>query len=332
MGGSPVGNQPQTEAAMSRSAVGWAWWKEWLTAKRPYWAVVVVVLALPAVRYLTYDPIADGPRDIYLRTIALAAASAVLVALLLGWQLRPPHLWALAGVVVTLLPGDAAHYARLWQAAGEAREQTIFAEDFPGNRLEPQRWDSALAPGSELTVADSTLRLVTPAGSIGWVQPLLPVGEQRGPPRPWQPAALRDYQPTLTFQWETRFRLAGQYYVLLDAVTRSGRYLMLQARPWDWHLTHPSESGAVAATELPDPGMMDRQWRIIAVTIGPKGTALAVDGREVWTGVPVDPLERVRFGETRTDDLHGGEMELRRLRVIRHRVEAPASWATGAGG
>jgi hypothetical protein len=42
-----------------------------------------------------------------------------------------------------------------------------------------------------------------------------------------------------------------------------------------------------------------------------------VDGNEVWAAAAARPLGRLRFGETRSDELHGGTMELEDVRYRR---------------
>ncbi len=273
---------------------------------------LLLIISLAA-RLMTYNAVADGTYESYVRSLAIAGVSAIIVAVLLAWQFTPAYVWAAAGLILTLLPGDAWHYARLWSAEQSAQERVVFEGTFAGAALDPARWESDLGPSATLAVADGTVRVETPAGSIGWVQPLFEL--ERPLPRPWHPAALRERQPDYTIAWETRFRLAGQFYILVEALNRDGRQLLLQARPGDWHLTHPTADGQTVGTEIPDPAPSTSEWHKLTLEFGPSGTSLAIDGREVWSGIPLEHLKRVRFGETRSDDLHGGEMEVRRVRI-----------------
>ena len=184
-----------------------------------------------------------------------------------------------------------------------------------GAALDPARWDHDLGSGATLTVADGTVRVETPAGSIGWLEPRSEL--ERPTPRPWHPAALRERQPDYTIAWETRFRLTGQFYILVEVLNEDGRLLLLQARPGDWHLTHPTADGQTVGTEIRDPAPSSSEWHQLTLKFGPSGTSLTIDGREVWSGIPLEELKRVRFGETRSDDLHGGEMEIRHVRISR---------------
>ena len=277
--------------------------------------VALLLLLSVAARLMTYNVVADGTHESYVRSVAIAAVSAIIVAVLLAWQFTPAYVWAAAGLILTLLPGDAWHYARLWGAAQFAQEEVIFEETFVGAALDPARWDHELASSATLAVADGTVRVETPAGSIGWLEPRVEL--ERPIPRPWHPAALRERQPDYTINWETRFRLAGQFYILVEALNRDGRLLLLQARPGDWHLTHPTADGQTIGAEIRDPAPRPSEWHQITLKFGPSGTSLAIDGREVWSGIPLEHLKRVRFGETRSDDLHGGEMEVRRVLISR---------------
>ena len=276
--------------------------------------VGLILILSVAARLMTHDMIADGPYDTYVRSVAIAAVSAIIVAVLLAWQFTPAYVWAAAGLILTLLPGDAWHYARLWSVAEFAQEEVVFEETFDAATLDPTRWERELGSGATLAVADGALRVQAPAGSIGWIEPLF---ELERPPRPWHPAALRERQPDYTITWETRFKLAGQFYILIEALNRDGRLLLLQARPGDWHLTHPMTDGPDIGTEIRDPAPTPSEWHQLILKFGPSGTSLAIDGREVWKGIPLEFLKRVRFGETRSDDLHGGEMEVRGVRISR---------------
>ena len=277
--------------------------------------IAVLLLASVAARLMTYDAVADGVFESYVWSVAIAGLSAMVVAALLAWQFTPAHLWASAGLILTLLPGDAWHYIRLWSATQSAQAEVIFQGAFEGSFLDPTRWQTELGRRAVLAVSEGRVRVQTPAGSIGWLEPLLGLERTPSPPRPWQPAGLRERQPDFTIEWETRFRLAGEFYILVEALNRDGRQLLLQARPGDWHLTHPTADGKTVGSEIADPIPGESEWHKLVMDFGPSGTSLAIDGRDVWSGVPLEFLKRVRFGETRTDDLHGGEMEVRRVRI-----------------
>ncbi len=278
--------------------------------------VALLLLLSVVARLMTYNVVADGSHDSYVRSVVIAGVSAIIVAVLLAWQFTPAYVWAMAGLILTLLPGDAWHYVRLWSAGQSTQEQVVFEGPFAGAALDPARWDRELGSGATLAVADGAVRVVTPAGSIGWIEPRFDL-ERPIIPRPWHPAALRERQPDYTIAWETRFQLAGQFYILVEALNRDGRLLLLQARSGDWHLTHPTADGQTMGTEIRDPVPSPSEWHQLILKFGPSGTSLAIDGREVWSSIPLEHLKRVRFGETRSDDLHGGEMELRRVRISR---------------
>lgn len=278
--------------------------------------VGLLLILSVAARLMTYNPVADGSYEAYVRSVVIAAVSAIIVAVLLAWQFTPAYIWATAGLVLTLLPGDVWHYARLWSAEQFAQEEVVFESAFAGTALDPARWDHELGSGATLAVADGSVRVETPAGSIAWLEPRFEL-ERPPPPRPWHPAALRERQPDYTIAWETRFRLAGQYYILVEALNRDGRLLLLQARPGDWHLTHPTADGQTVGTEIRDPVPSPSEWHQLILKFGPSGASLAINGHEVWSGIPLEFFRRVRFGETRTDELHGGGMEIRRVRISR---------------
>ena len=277
--------------------------------------VALLLIVSVAARLMTYDVVADGSHDSYIRSVVIAAVSAVIVAALLAWQFTPAYVWATAGLILTLLPGDAWHYARLWSVGQFAQEEIVFEGTFAGTTLDPVRWGSELGSGATLAVADGSIRVATPANSIAWLEPRFEL--DRPPSRPWHPAALRERHPDYTIAWETRFRLTGQFYILVEALNRDGRLLLLQARPGDWHLTHPTAAGEAVGTEIRDPAPTPSEWHQLTLKFGPSGTSLAIDGHEVWSGIPLEFLKRVRFGETRSDELHGGEMEVRQVRISR---------------
>ena len=158
--------------------------------------VVLLLLLSLAARLMTYNPVADGSYDSYVRAVAIAGVSAIIVAVLLAWQFTPAYVWAAAGLILTLLPGDAWHYARLWSAAQFAQEKVVFESTLAGAALDPARWDHELGSGATLSVADGSLRVETPAGSIGWLEPRFEL--ELPTPRPWHPAALREQHPDYT--------------------------------------------------------------------------------------------------------------------------------------
>ena len=277
--------------------------------------VGLLLILSVAARLMTYDVVADGTYESYVRAVVIAAVSAIIVAVLLAWQFTPAYIWAAAGLILTLLPGDAWHYARLWSAEQFSQEEVVFEGTFAGTALDPARWGSELGSGATLAVADGSVRVETPAGSIAWLEPRFEL--ERPPPRPWHPATLRERQPDYTIAWETRFRLAGQFYILAEALNEDGRLLLLQARPGDWHLTHPMADGQAVGAEIRDPAPTPSEWHQLTLKFGPSGTSLAIDGHEVWSGIPLEELKRLRFGEIRSDELHSGEMEIRRVRISR---------------
>ena len=51
----------------------------------------------------------------------------------------------------------------------------------------------------------------------------------------------------------------------------------------------------MSGTEIRDPAPSPSEWHQLTLQFGPSGTSLAIDGREVWSGIPLEFLKRVRF-------------------------------------
>ena len=277
--------------------------------------LVLVLLGSTSARLVTYDRVADGPWESYLTSVTFAVLTAITVGMLLAWQFRPIYIWAVVGLVLTLLPGDLWHYTRLYNAAQSASSEIIFQSAAGASKLDPLRWQYEIGSATTVKVADGIVRVESAPDSIGWLEPQIGLRAWGVPPRPWTSFELRGRQPDYTIEWETRFRLDGQFYILVEALSSDGRQILLQARPGQWHITHPTGDRKIVATEIYQPVPVSFAWHKLSLKFGPSGSIVSIDGGEVWRGTELEVLKRLRFGETRSDELHGGEMEIRDVRI-----------------
>ena len=125
--------------------------------------VGLLLIVSVAARLMTYDVVADGSYEAYVRSVVIAAVSAIIVAVLLAWQFTPAYIWAAAGLILTLLPGDAWHYARLWSAEQFAQEEVVFEETFRGHDARP----GALGERARLRRYPRGCRWDCPGGDTG---------------------------------------------------------------------------------------------------------------------------------------------------------------------
>ena len=266
---------------------------------------------------LTYQPVADGDWGGYLR-LALFLAGLSLVAygaLRRRYQLLSP--WPLAGLLLVLGAGGSLHTLRLAHPVRFGAPLAGLDDRFTGGTLDPRRWQISAPAPARVAVADGVLRLTTPPRVAAFAELTLPPGgrEQawwlRPPASLWLPATFDLSHVAESLTWESAVSRDLDFFVLLDT-----RPLLLQLTRYGLHLSRSVDSD-VAATEVALPALAaggTHTWQVIR---DPSDGTVFVDGRLIWQGHGIGRLEYVRFGETRTDERHGGTLELRHVRYRR---------------
>jgi hypothetical protein len=147
--------------------------------------------------------------------------------------------------------------------------------------------------------------------------PVSPDAQPGGPPFAFGPPAGTVEELT----WETRLTLHGRFFVVCELrFTGEPGALLVQATPFDLQVFHdparPQGGTSHSVSRLLHEGM-PHYWRL---RLASGRTELHLDGSVVWTLDGARSLSRVAFGETRTDELHGGTMELRDVVYVRRPV------------
>ncbi len=273
----------------------------------------------------SYHPVAHGGQRAFLASIILTALGTLIAAAVVTW-LSGSVAWTLTATGVILIAGHALHIVRLAQAPTVGVPIAYAREEFLNTEI-AQRWQftaecggAKAAPplppsvqlctanGADVSVQGGRLAIRTLPGVIAHVtMPLPPRPAALLLPRPrwWHLMGLRRPAVTEELNWTARLQLQNQFFVvaMIDG-------LLLQGTPYGIHLTVPQADGSVIGHEVRQVSVADggdHTWR---VTRSGDWVALEVDKRQVWRGLALGPLREVRFGEVRTDELHGGELSI----------------------
>jgi hypothetical protein len=127
--------------------------------------------------------------------------------------------------------------------------------------------------------------------------------------------------------WEASVSLERRYFIVCELrFAGEPGAILVQATPFDLQVHHdperpppPGASGAGSSGRSESiPRLAGRGenhfWRL---RLAGGRLDLRLDGSTVWSLEGPRALSRLAFGETRTDDEHGGEMRLRDLIYVR---------------
>lgn len=313
----------------------------------------IVLLGLCAVsvalRLVTYDRWADGDLVLY----ALAAAVPV-VGAFAAWglarvQTTPRALLPWFAALLVLVPGDVTHYLRRLHpstlagqlevvltdefsgpagAAGTGRQADAARSPMPaapvglaplttpsspaGAAPAPDRWIVEVKPGASVSVQDGELRIENAPRAVGFVGLVLPDRSQTSGRQRWQPVGPYRDAAAEWVEWGGAVRRDGAFYVMLDV-----RRLLLQATAYGLHITYPGRDQKLTEYHVEFPEVNDGRAHQFRLERNGELARLYVDGGAVWVQPDAGPWEFVRFGETRSDELHGGTLRLTRVQYGR---------------
>ena len=254
----------------------------------------------------SYHPVAHGGQLAFLASIILTALATLVVAAVVAWWSRSA-VWTLVVTGMILVAGHALHIVRLVQAPTAGVPIAYAREEFLKAEI-AQRWQFTAEDGAEVSLRDGRLVIRTSPGVRAFVtMPLPPRPAALLLPRPrwWHMVGLGRPSVTEEFRWTARLRLQNQFFVIamIDG-------LLLQGTPYGIHLTVPQADGSVVGHEVRQvsvAGGVDHTWRVAR---SGDWVTLDVDERQVWRGLALGPLREIRFGEVRSDELHGGELSI----------------------
>ena len=261
-------------------------------------------MILWATLVLTYRPFADGldHSGYLLSSTALAWVPSLGYALT---RLRLPygHPVTLFAAAIIALGGSAPHWLRLAAAVEASAPRLEASAQFDGSDL-PEGWQSDVAAGGRVFVSDGTLHAWTSAGSVAHAYTTLHLPEPP-PPRPWRPAGFAAHPRVQVLEWSARVDMDGRFFVVADL-----ERLLLQTVPHGVHITYWPPVGEGYGTEVKHTVAQDQLWHRWSVVRDEERVEIRLDDQTVWSAQAGPPFRLIRLGESRTDELHGGRLEV----------------------
>jgi hypothetical protein len=170
------------------------------------------------------------------------------------------------------------------------------------------RWAAAADDPASVEVNPEGLRLTSFPGRRAWASPHLPVA----PIGAIHPAQIED------LSWNADIAVERRFFIVCELrFAEEPGAVLIQATPYDLQVTHdperPSGGRSESVSRLVSAGGA-HFWRL-RLTAG--RLDLFLDGAPVWSTTGPRSFARIAYGETRTDDEHGGTMLLRDLVYVR---------------
>lgn len=170
------------------------------------------------------------------------------------------------------------------------------------------RWAAAADDPATVEVTPEGLRLTSFPSRRAWAAPRLPVAPIDAIPED----QIEDVS------WSAEIAVEQRFFIVCELrFAAEPGAVLIQATPFDLQVAHDPERPSGGRSESVSRVVSaDRAhfWRL-RLTAG--RLDLLLDGAPVWSLTGPRALARVAFGETRTDDEHGGTMLLRDLVYVR---------------
>jgi hypothetical protein len=277
-----------------------------------------VLLLSVAYRLATYDAYADGSWTRHLGAVLSGAVLSVLVWLLLTRRQGRRGIPVVAALLV-LFAGDAVHLLRLTHPLTRTGSWVVIDERSYTPALDPHFWTVHTSGDGQVQVQEDHLAIGSSPLSSAQAEIYLHEPVQKAGWHGWRqgsllPVAYGDWL-IRSVTWNASASVAGSFYVVLEVPAYG---LVVEAVPGGLHLTYPDPNGSGEATgrDLNLPALSDgaaHEWRI---NLSPVVIALYLDGQTIWDAPTKakTPLGAIRFGDTRVDPLHGGQMTVSRVR------------------
>lgn len=280
-------------------------------------------MALWGVLVVTYRPFADGlDRNAYLLSSTVLAWTPCLGYALLRLVTPYGHPLSLLVAGALAISASTPHWMRLAAIADAAAPRLEYTVGFDGPDL-PHGWDTDAAPAGQVSVVGGRLLVETPAGSIAHANTTLPLPTPP-PARPWRPAGFAAHPRVQVLEWSSRVTMDGSYFVIADL-----EHLLLQAVPHGIHITYWPPKGEGYGTEIEHRIAQDRRWHRWRVVRDERQIEVSVDNELLWTAPFGAPFRLMRLGESRSDELHGGRLEVDWFRYRVHLAREHAAANTG---
>lgn len=180
-------------------------------------------------------------------------------------------------------------------------------------------WSIVAQPPARVEATPEMLRLISLPRREVWASPRLPYAPLEPLPDAKSAPARGPWIEDVT--WEASVAIHQRYMVVCE-VRFSGEpgALLVQATPYDVQVfqdpDRPGGGTSTSVSRIVDRGEV-HYWRL---RLDGRRFEIFIDGSVVWTLEGPRTLGRLAFGETRTDELHGGAIELRNVVYLRRPV------------
>lgn len=175
-------------------------------------------------------------------------------------------------------------------------------------------WSVVAQSPARVEASPEMLRLVSVPHRQVWASPRLPYAPLEVPrsPAPVRGPWIEDVT------WAASIAIHQRYMVVCE-VRFAGEpgALLVQATPFDVQVfqdpDRPGGGTSTSVSRIVDRGEL-HYWRL---RLDGRRFEIFIDGSVAWTLEGPRTLSRLAFGETRTDDLHGGSIELHDVAYLR---------------
>ena len=275
-----------------------------------------------AAMLLTYRPSADGALGDFAGLTGALAGLSIVVYGLVRTRVTVVSIWPLAALVVVLVLGGGLHAVRLAHPVRHGAALARATDGFASGAINARQWEQNQSADGIVQVRDGRAFLSAPPGSVASLEFLLPSPSAwwlHGPAAWLLPRAFDGHLAAEEVTWQAGVERQGGFFVLFET-----RRLLVQATPSGINLTHRA-AGSSVSTDVPAQDVTSSQWRVLWTPersnnlFAPPDGRLAVwlNGRALWSAADDAPLGFVRFGETRPDQLHAGQLTLQEVRYRR---------------
>ena len=269
---------------------------------------------------ITHDPFADGPLPLYIAQLAKQSLFVAAVYMVSYWLRRRRHAvlsrLAMAVAMSVVLVLALQHSFRLLHPARWGVVYAELADDFNTPVMAEGRWRMWSDGATSVLVRNGTLYLAPPPATQAFVELLLPTNPTFPGGERWLPVELYDAPYVEELTWRGAARVEREYFIVL-----LWSMFLVQRTPYGLHITYPDTAGVLVGHQVPyafpEPPQA-HTWRILRRS---NRISLWIDNQVVWSAAAkqehLDQLPPPRFGESRTDELHAGELTLDWVRYRR---------------
>lgn len=278
---------------------------------------VVALLLLVGLAAITHDTFADGPPRLYFTQLAKQSLFMVTLYVAGYWLRRRHAILSRLAVAAALSIAVVLVLQHGFRLLHPARWGVVYAEltdDFSTPVIAEGQWRMWSDGATSVLVRNGRLYLAPPPATQAFVELLLPSNPTFPGGQRWLPVGLYDapYEEELT--WRGEAQVEREYFIVLV-----WNMIMVQRTPYGLHVTYPNAAGVLAGHQVPyafpEPPRA-HNWSVLRRS---GRISLAIDDQIVWSAAAEQGhLNRLpRFGESRSDEFHAGELTLDWVRYRR---------------